>query len=49
MRVSGGELSESLHAQVPYHCPVYTEVTPLGAATGEQVGMLPLGPFILKL
>ena len=35
--------------QVPYQCPVYTDVTPLGELTGEQVGMLPLGPFVLEL
>lgn len=35
--------------QVPYHCPVYTDVAPLGGLSGEQVGLLPLGPFILEL
>ena len=34
--------------QVPYKCPVYTDVTPLGSLTGEM-DRLPLGPFMLEL
>ena len=34
--------------QVPYKCPIYTDVTPLGSLTGEM-DRLPLGPFMLEL
>ena len=34
--------------QVPYHCPVYTDVTALGSLTGE-LELLPLGPFVMEL
>ena len=36
-------------SEVPYHCPVYTDVEPLGTLTGEQDGVLPLGPFMMEL
>jgi len=34
--------------QQPYQCPVYTDVAPLGALSGERES-LPLGPFVMKL
>ena len=33
----------------PYKCPVYTDAHPLGGLTGERLGVLPLGPFVMKV